>query len=340
MKVVGGSILMIGDLHISDVFEGKHKNYLASCYAILGKIEKKINEENPSAVVFLGDLVGWNESNIKSREVLSHLCKWFMRIGQGRKIFCVRGNHDMKGYPEFQFLSDLNLFETSSTCDGYFDFYGYEGQEKPEVRFHLVDYKQETRELNLADGNTSNIVLAHNNFTIQGYTNWYQEHDGIELSMLQNFTGVDMVVSGHIHNPSPEFYATQMVGGGECMLFYLGCPTRPIKDKNCYDKCWYLSFKYDKSSESTIYDAMDFDLTPINEEFYDDESFIEEKTEDEINEELRTQALKEVLGDILKYRMCDGDVLTAVDLIPNATQEAKDLAKSYLQFALNAKQSK
>ena len=47
-----------------------------------------------------------------------------------------------------------------------------------------------------------------------------------------------------------------------------------------------------------------------------------------------------MLGDILKYRMCDGNILDSIDMIPNATQEAKDLAKSYLQFALNAKQSK
>lgn len=338
MDVVGGSILIIGDIHFSDVFEGRHKNYLVNCYEVLGKIEKKVNETNPSAIVFLGDLVGWNESNIRNREVFSHFCTWFMRLGEGRKVFCVRGNHDMKGYPDFQFMSDMRLFETASTCDGYFDYYGYEGQEKPEVRFHIVDYKQETRELNIAE-DTSNIVLAHNNFTIQGYTNWYQEHDGIELAMLQNMSSVDMVVCGHIHNPSPEFYATQMVNGGECMLFYLGCPTRPIKDKNCYDKCWYLQFKYDEKSKITNFDTIDFNLKPISEEFYDDESFIEEKSEDELAEEVRTQALKEVLGDILKYRMCDGNVLESIDAIPNATQESKDLAKSYLQFALNTKQS-
>lgn len=339
MKIIGGSILIVGDLHISDVFEGKHKDYLSNCFRILGDIEHKVNEVNPSAIVFLGDLVGWNESNIKSREVLSVLCKWFMRLGENRTIFCVRGNHDMKGYPEFQFLSDLKLFETASTCGGYFDYYGNANQEKPEVRFHLVDYKQETRQLDIAEGGTSNIVLAHNNFIIQGYTNWYQEHDGIELAMLQNFSGVDMVVSGHIHNPSPEFYATQMVGGGECMLFYLGCPTRPIKDKNCYEKCWYLTFNYDNKENVTNYDAIDFNLSPISEEFYGDDEFIEEKSEDELAEELRVQALKEVLDDILKYRICDGNILDSIDAIPDATDEAKDLAKSYVQFALNAKQS-
>ena len=74
-------------------------------------IEKKVNETNPSAIVFLGDLVGWNESNIRNREVFSHFCTWFMRLGEGRKVFCVRGNHDMKGYPDFQFMSDMKLFE-------------------------------------------------------------------------------------------------------------------------------------------------------------------------------------------------------------------------------------
>ena len=338
-KVVGGTILMVGDLHISDVFEGKHKDYLKNCLEILGKIEKEVNKINPSAVVFLGDLVGWNESNIKRREVLSVLCKFFMRVGEGRRVYCVRGNHDMKGYPEFQFLSDLHLFETASTCNGYFDFYGTDDQIKPEVRFHIVDYKQETRELDLAQDGVSNVVLAHNNFTIQGVTTWYKEHDGIELSMLQNFTGVDMVVSGHIHNPSPDFYATQMIGGGDCALFYTGCPTRPIREKNIYEKCWFLTFTYDNVNKETSYDAHDFVLAPSEEIFHMDEEFIADKTEEEIADELRTQALKEVLDDIMKYRIGTGDLLESISNIPNASESAKDLAKSYLQFALNAKQS-
>lgn len=338
MKVVGGKILVIGDLHISDVYKGRHISYLTNCFVVLGEIEKKVNELNPSAIVFLGDIVGMNESNIRSREVLSQLCKWFMRIGEGRKIFCVRGNHDAKGYPEFQFLSDLRLFETSGTCDGYFDYYGYEGQEEPEIRFHLVDYKQESRPLAIATGSTSNIVFAHNNFTIQGCTTWYPAHDGIELAMLQNFVDVDMVICGHIHIPSPEFYSTQMVNGQVCTLFYLGCPTRPTRDQD-YDKCWYFTFEYDEKSQSTGYDALDFNLLPSDEIFYKDEDFIEDKTEEELANEVRTQALKEVLGDIMKYRMCQGNLLDSIDAIPNATDDAKECAKKYLSFALNTKQS-
>lgn len=339
IKIYGGKVLIIGDLHISDVFTGKHKDYLANCYGVLGAISKKVSDLDPSVIVFLGDLVGWNESNIRSREILAFLCKWFMNIGINRKIFCVRGNHDTKGYPEFQFLSDLKLFETSSTCSGYFDYYGHEGQTKPEVRFHLVDYGQENRHLDIAEG-TSNIVLGHNNYTIQGLTNWYQEHDGIELAMLQNFDGVDMVVSGHIHNPSPEFVSTSMVSGQDCSLFYVGCPTRPIKDKNCYEKCWYLVFEYDKDSDSTGFDAIDFKLSPISEEFYSDEDYIDDRDDEEDEAEvLRQEALHDVIGDMLKYRICGGDLLESIDAIPNATTEAKEKAKGYLQFALNSKQS-
>ena len=339
MKVVGNNILIIGDLHISDVFEGKHKNYLKNCFDVLGEIEEKVGEVNPSAIVLLGDIVGWSESNIRSREVLSQLCKWFMRVGVGRKIFCVRGNHDTKGYPEFQFLSDLKLFETATTCGGYFDYYGDESQEKPEVRFHLVDYGKEKEELQLAEDGVSNIVLGHNNYTIKGYTNWYQEHSGIELSGLHNFKGVDMVVSGHIHNPSPALYSTELDVGGNCALFYVGSPTRPIKDRNIYDSCWYLSFKYDRGTNSTIFDAVPFELKPVNEIFYAEEEFLVENQEEIEAEEIRTEALKEVLTEIMKYRISSNNLLESISNIPNATNEAKELASKYLQFALNTKQS-
>ena len=49
-------------------------------------------------------------------------------------------------------------------------------------------------DFDLCQGNTSNIVLGHNNYTIAGVTNWYSEHDGIELGMMRNYSGVDMVI--------------------------------------------------------------------------------------------------------------------------------------------------
>lgn len=334
-NVIGGSILIFGDLHFSDVFTGQHKGYLANCFRVLAQMDDIIQEVKPKGIVLLGDLVGWNETNVRNREVLSTLCKFLRKWNMGAKVFAVRGNHDMKGYPEFNFLADLGLITTSSACGGHFDYLGYEGQEIPEVRFHIVDYKQEDNALDMLGMGESNVVLAHNNFTIAGVTNWYNEHDGIELGLQANFGEVDMVISGHIHNPSPEIVSATMPSGKSCQLIYPGCPTRPIRDKNMYETCHVVKITYNESLNSTDIDTITMDLLPSKELFYEADSFIEEKTEEELAEEIRVEALKDILGDLMKYRMNQGDILTQLDNIPNASEEAKQVAKNYMMQALN-----
>lgn len=334
-RIVGGEVMIVGDLHFSDVFTGKHKDYLQECMWVLRQISDKIEERKPSALVLLGDIVGWSETNIRNRQIFSMFCKTLKSWNAICPVYAVKGNHDIKGYPDFQFLSDLGLIITSAACGGHFDYYGFEGQEIPEVRFHLVDYMDESRHLEIYDG-TSNIVLGHNNFTIEGYTTWYQQHDGIELGLLQNFSDIEMVISGHIHNPSPEFYATEMVSGNSCLLFYVGCPTRPIKDQYIYDSCWYVFAKYNKDTKTTDINPEPFPLLSIDEVFYKDEEFVTDKTAEEIEDETRRAALKDVLDDLLKYRMQTGSPIDQVMLIPNASQEAKEMAVRYLQTAFNS----
>lgn len=333
-KIIGDRVMIVGDLHFSDVFTGKHKNYLENCIWVVEQIITKVKEKKPSALVLLGDIIGWTETNIKDRQIFITFINALRKIKEICPIYCVCGNHDIKGYPDFMFLAELGIIITSQMCGGYFDFYGTPEQEIPEVRFHMVDYKQEDRHLDLHPS-TTNVVLAHNNFTINGVTTWYSEHDGIELGMMQNFSGVDMVISGHIHNPSPEIYSTQMPNGKNCMLFYTGCPTRPIKDKNMYDSCWYMFIEYDHEANNTTVATEEFKLKPASEIFYSDDNYLAPQTEEELAEIMRKEALKDVLGDLLKYRIQDGDYMNQIDVIQNATQEAKDMAKQYLQTAFN-----
>lgn len=335
-SVVGGEVLIIGDLHFSDVYKGKHKSYLENCFWVLSQINKKIEATKPKAIVLLGDIIGWTETNIKDRQVLSMFLKILKNWNEYCPVYAVRGNHDIKGYPDFLLLSELGLIITSEECDGYFDYFGTADATVPEVRFHLVDYNSETRSLDLCtDENCSNIVLGHANYNINGITTWYYVPDGIELGMMQNFCGVDMVISGHIHAPSPEIYATQMPDGGSCMLFYAGCPTRPIKDANMYDSCWYVRVGYNSNTNSTDINTDEFRLKPAKEIFYEDEEFVDDKSEEEVEDELRREKLTEILGDLLKYRMQSGDPMHQIDMIPHGSPEAKAIAKQYLQTAFN-----
>lgn len=332
-KVVGKEVMIVGDLHFSDVYQGKHKNYLSNCFWVLNQIATKVKENKPSALVLLGDIIGWSETNIRNREVLTIFIKTLNIIKEICPIYVVQGNHDMKGYPDFTFLSELGIIITSSACGGYFDYYGEESQTVPEVRFHMVDYGQEHRHIELCDGAT-NIVLGHNNYTIEGITNWYQNFDGIELGTMQNFSGVDFVLSGHIHTPSPNFVQATMPNGQMCSLFYLGCPSRPVKEE-LYDNCWYVFLRYKKENNSSTIDTEQFELKPWKEIFYDDDTFVAERTPEQVEEDLRTEALKSVLDELMTYRIQTGDYMTQIDIIQNASPESKELAKQYLQTAFN-----
>lgn len=333
--IIGGKVMFVGDLHFSDVYTGKHVAYLVNCNNVLRKITDKIKEAKPRALVLFGDIIGWTETNIKNREVLLMFLRVLKEWNSYCPVYAVRGNHDLKGCPDFLMFEQLGLIRTSTTTGGYFDYYGYDGQEVPEVRFHIVDYSSEFEPLELADGETSNIILGHNNFTIQGQTNWYQEHDGIEVGLQKNFNGVDMILSGHIHNPSPEFVSTTTPDGNVCSLFYLGCPTRPVKEKNMYESCWFAFLEYSDDNKSSDISVERFELEPSEKIFHKDEDFIDERDEEEVAEEIRKEALKEVLEDLLKYRINQGDPAKQIMNIPNASKEAKEMAVQYINSALS-----
>ena len=334
--VRGGKILIIGDLHLSDYFKGRHKNYLQNCYDVMEKLDKIVADSKPSAIVLLGDLVGWTKPNIISREVLSNFCKYFIKWNTYGTIFSVRGNHDTQGYPDFRLFSDLNLIVTSEKCDGHFDFYGNESDTEPSVRFHIVDYKEEHSPLAIAGGDISNVVLGHNNYTIAGQTTWYSGGEGVELGHLENFADIDMVISGHIHNPSPDFCETTMLNGKNCTLYYPGCPTRPVYEKNnMYDSVKVVEVVYNPSISMTDFNTIDVVLKPAEEVFETGGIDDAEKTQLEIDEEMRKASLSDILSDLVKYRMNQTDPISQIANIPNASGDAKRIATDYLQMAMN-----
>lgn len=326
----GRKVLCIGDLHISDVFNGRHKDYLSNCFKILREISEKAEQENPACIVFMGDLIGWSETNIKSREVLTMVIRVLIKLNKICPVFSVRGNHDIKGFPDFNLLCTLGLIKDSVATDGYFS-YSANGVEQ--CRFHIVDYGKESEPLELSDV-ASDIVLGHNNYTVQGLTNWYQSKGGIELGQIENYNGVEVVISGHIHNPSPQLLSTTMPDGNICQLFYVGCPTRPIAEESKYNTCWYAEFGYDSGIDQTQFYIEPMNLESYEDIFIDDDTVLTEDNADENAEKLRKEALTETLSAIMDYEIVTGDYCTQVDNIPNATNNAKEIAKEYIRKAM------
>lgn len=334
-KIFGGKIHIYGDMHLSCVYEGQHKAYTYECYMNMDNIIRKVKQDKPSAVFFLGDLIGVNERNIRDRQFFLRVYLFFKTLNEltGGNVFSVKGNHDKGDFSDFDFLIGADLIKNPSHVD-YFgcserDYNG--GYEQLEVRFHLVNYGEEERDLDmLKDVEASNVILGHADYLIDGVTNWYQHKGGVNLSRLSNFAGADMVVSGHIHNPSDEIMSTTIKGESTISLFYLGSPARTSER---YDDCWYMKFEYDGSS--TQFDAELFGLEPADKVFFPKEDFINEESQDDIDLKKESESLTNIVKEIMEGRMTSGDIFNQVMVVPGASDEVKKIACDYLRRAMD-----
>ena len=323
--VKGGRVLVFADTHFSIVYEGKHINYAYDCFDNMSRILDIVNKEKPNAVIFLGDIIGVKERNIIDRQFLMRVVLFFgmlFNITKGN-VFVVRGNHDTGDFSDFDFIAGLGYFKNPKYVD-------YTTDSGLELRFHFVNYGDERLPLELAKDGASNIVLGHADYYIEGVTNWYSEKKGrVELKTLQNFCGVDLVFSGHIHTPSKEFLYTNMPDGEVIGLFYPGSCSRTAER---YDDCWYVSFEYSEEDRSVQYDANLMGLRKASEVFRDEEEFITDESAEEL--ERKNEALGVIIEEIFASRLATGDLFGQIDRIP-ADQDVKDLAKDYLHKAID-----
>lgn len=337
----GGRVLIFGDLHISSSFSGQHKNYQYECYYNMDKIISIVAKEKASAVIFLGDLVGVNEKNIRDRQFLMRTQNFFKVLNQATNgnVYSVKGNHDMGDFTDFDFFEGLGYIKNPK----YINYYGRKpGSKKDdglEIRFHLVNYGDEHKSLKLASSNdcASDVVLGHCDYYIEGVTNWYSAGSNVELSKLDNYQGVALVFSGHIHIPSDEMLFTTLKNGDSIGLFYLGSPARVTER---FDDCWYLAFEYTKSDSedewSTSYDSIFMGLEPADEVFYPKEDFIEDESEEALREN-ESAKLTDIVKEIMDSRIMTGDLNHQIDIVPGVRKEVKDIAKKYLELASKVK---
>ena len=326
-----GGVLVFGDLHLSDVHRGRHKNYLSVCFEMMSSIQAMVEDVQPSHIIFLGDVIGVREKNVHSREVLLAIYTFFKSIHNlvDGRVYVVSGNHDYGQFPDFQFLLGLGCF---SLVD-HFDVDGY-------LRCHLVSYGREDRSLDLIseDNDGMDIVFAHNNFVIPDVTTWYPPHEGILLSSQSNWSGVDMVVSGHIHNPSPEVVSCTLDTGEDIELFYAGCGTRPTWDSNLWESVWAVRL-FKGVDGDFEWDALAMPLPPISEVF-ETKTYIEDLDEEGLSESLRREELSVVLDEIMKYSILSGDPISQLRSLPNTKPSVVDLAVDYVEKAFSMSKPK
>jgi hypothetical protein len=196
------------------------------------------------------------------------------------------------------------------------------------TRIHLMDFGQQARELQV-DADKYNIAIMHTNLQIEGITNWFERgKDGVELSTLENLYGVDLVVGGHIHNPSLRLVATS-IRDKEISLFYLGNGTRPRYDANIWTKCYAILVT--TSEQDTQLGQIEFKLKEAHDFF---QSTYDDIAEEQITDEpmFNIEQLAEILDELKNYNiMGDSDYKSQVVKFGGIDKEAVELALDYIE---------
>lgn len=312
-------VLIVPDLHISDVYNGKHKDYFSNCVSCLEMLTQTIIDKQITHVYCLGDWVGIKEKNLRSRDALFYLISVLQKWNTltNNNVYSIVGNHDIgSSITDFNFLVSLGYIKVVDTLD-----IGC-------LRLHGLGYGNEKRQVEL-DDSKYNIALMHNNLQVEGQTNWFRAGVGIELSSLENLYGITMVIAGHIHNPSVKWVSTS-IKDKDISLFYPGNMTRPAKDPNIWNKSYGIIFSVDDNQVNL--ETVEYNLTPAEELFsqtYDDVA----ETEDDIYENvINIEELSAVLDELQQYNLCgEGDYKSQIKKLAGIDKEAADLALEYVE---------
>lgn len=331
VKVVGKKLLIFGDLHMSSSFEGQHVSYLRDCYENMERIKEICNAEKPDAIVFLGDINGVNEQNVRDRQFFMRELLWFEYLNKitNNQVFAVKGNHDVGDFSDFDFLIGLGYIRNPR----YIDFYTKLGTtESHEVRYHLVNYGYERSSLAItpAEDCVSNIVLGHADYFIEGVTNWYSAKQGVEVSRLDNFCGVELIISGHIHIPSTEVMYSRLKDGKDIGLFFTGSPSRVAER---YDDCWYVDFSYNFDDNATDCSPKLMGLKPASEVFYPQEDYDLEESDELAEAKERSEKLTALVKEIIEGRITSGNIIGQIRAVPGVDEATKQLAVDYYNKA-------
>lgn len=319
-------VLVVGDLHISDIYVGNHKDYWGECIEVLSNITKIIVEQKITHLVLTGDLVGLQEKTFKSIDSRIAFMLVLKRWNEltNNNVYSVIGNHDLSGKStEFNLLESLGYIKTTNTIGtNYFDV--------DKCRFHLIDYGAEEKPLTMGDSEQgySNLGITHNDIQVTGYTTWYYPSRKVyELSSMANWKGLSLILAGHIHNPSPMLVKAD-IEGKTTSLFYLGCPTRP-KRGDTWDKVYYCIVAIDENGADVT--PLQINLTPYDEVFVKTTVDIEEDGVLQEEEPVTNiEELAKILGTLTQYKLdSDGDIPSQIKVMAGVDTPAMNLALDY-----------
>lgn len=318
---------LIGDLHITDRAVGKYEDYFANCREVCENISKLIKSEHLTHLFLAGDIVGVHDKTMKSNAARLWLFQIFAQWNTllNGNLYSLRGNHDSGATTcDYELLEGAMLFKHVSEvdCGGF--------------RVHLIDYGDDTRELNLSpDSDVINVAFMHTHLTVENKTNFIPFKGGTELSDMRNLKPCEIVACGHIHNPSLTYLQTS-IEGSPTNLIYLGCPTRPSAADN-WDKTSVLILEtvVENGIANTMQRTAVFNLRPKSEllkETIADATI--EGLEEDAEQGVNIEDLERILGELSQFQIGgSGSYKDQITRLAGLNKAAADLAIHYIERA-------
>lgn len=334
LRISGERGLFFGDIHADDRFKGRHLNYWENVIDVTERILDIVNREKPDFVVLVGDLFGVRRgvATLKDRNALLYMAKFLQSLPN---CVVLKGNHDYAEESDYEFLSNLGVFYSTKQIDGKIEF-THPKSEQP-CLIHCVDYGSEYNALSI-DKDASNIGAMHNEFYVTGKEQQIHSEGAIELSSRPNFFGLDLIFSGHIHQPTAGMIDFQFQDGFDSAFINLGCPSRP-SHAELYDEVWYTAVEFIPNEDNTEryvgFRQEIMKLRPYTEVFDQDADYIEDFEDESLEERFKKEKLEEILGSMVTTNMGSDDFLQQVDALTFVDDEVKGIAKKYLNMALN-----
>lgn len=339
LTVKGNKIGFFGDTHIEDVYRGEHVNYQENCYWVMNKRLEIVRNEEFDLYVDTGDFIGVrnNISRLEDRVMLRRTAQFLEDLKIPRVINT--GNHDLFGNDhnnDYLLLSSLGYFYTPDQIaddNGNIvrlvsDFNDEDGNPY-EIYIHFVKYGDEYKKLNPIK-DAVNVAVTHNDFRI-GALSYTQNPEAIDLIDHEPFFGMDIIVNGHIHNPSSrETFKTR--NGMDCTFINLGCMTRPKKSEN-YDKVFYVNVGIRPNAVTgepePYFSEKLIQLKPADEIFVKRTGA--EAITQTIKNDLEEDGLSEVLDVLRDFNWSGVSMSDRVEAL-NVEPEIKEIIQEYLNL--------
>ena len=336
LQITGLKVVAIGDLHFDDVYQGRHISYWENVIDVTERIRAIIATEKPDVVLYVGDLIGVRRgvATLRDRNALLYLIQF---LKEHPNVVILKGNHDYGEVSDYEFLAQIGVFKSSKQINNVIEL-THPRAIKP-VYIHCIDYGQEYEPIQIRE-DAYNIGAVHNEFYVNGKEFAINSKGAIELSSMKNFFGLDLIASGHIHEPS-ALIDFNFQDGFDSAFVNLGCPTRP-KHNEMYNHTWYLVLEFQPTEGTESYDLgmrlEALNLKAYHEVFRPKEDFLEEQEDEDLDEfsGIQKGRLAEILGSLVTTNMGSDDFFAQIDSIPIASPQSKDMAKQYLRKAMNS----